>query len=225
MSVVTRDLALDRANQVRLQRAHLHGDLHALPYQEARALLADAITTSPDWLASVDVYLLLKWVPRLRRVTVLEWLDQAELSERRQLRQVTERQRKLLCELLRGETNVNGTGQTLRDLETYQPDLIVLDGDAARAGWLRSLPSIRQGPMARTPVVFLTARTEEVDRVLGLEIGGDDYMTKPFSPRELVARIKAHLRRQDKDRPRFTADRMGHGAVSSGPRRAPGLSA
>ena len=51
--------------------------------------------------------------------------------------------------------------------------------------------------LARTPVLFLTARSDEVDRVLGLEIGGDDYMTKPFSPRELVARVKAHLRRAD----------------------------
>ncbi len=46
-----------------------------------------------------------------------------------------------------------------------------------------------------TPVIFLTARTEEIDRVVGLEIGGDDYVTKPFSPRELVARVKAVLRR------------------------------
>ena len=46
-------------------------------------------------------------------------------------------------------------------------------------------------------MLFLTARSDEVDRVLGLEIGGDDYMTKPFSPRELVARVKAHLRRRN----------------------------
>ena len=49
--------------------------------------------------------------------------------------------------------------------------------------------------LGRIPVVFLTARSDEVDRVLGLEIGGDDYITKPFSPRELIARVKAHLRR------------------------------
>ena len=46
-----------------------------------------------------------------------------------------------------------------------------------------------------TPVIFLTARDDEVDRILGLELGGDDYVTKPFSPRELVARVKALLRR------------------------------
>ena len=48
-------------------------------------------------------------------------------------------------------------------------------------------------------MLFLTARSDEVDRVLGLEIGGDDYMTKPFSPRELVARVKAHLRREERE--------------------------
>jgi two-component system phosphate regulon response regulator PhoB len=59
---------------------------------------------------------------------------------------------------------------------------------------------IRQSAvLGRTPVLFLTARSDEVDRVLGLEIGGDDYMTKPFSPRELVARVKAHLRRIERD--------------------------
>ena len=68
------------------------------------------------------------------------------------------------------------------------------------------------------PVIFLTARDGEVDRVLGLELGGDDYMAKPFSPRELVARVRAHLRRQSanvQDRGwkrigRFELDAGGH---------------
>ncbi len=60
-----------------------------------------------------------------------------------------------------------------------------------------------------TPVVLATARDEEVDRVLGLEVGADDYVTKPFSPRELVARVKAILRRQD-GRPRRVLE---HGSV------------
>ncbi len=56
---------------------------------------------------------------------------------------------------------------------------------------------MRKSPnIGGTPVVFLTARSDEVDRVLGLEIGGDDYVTKPFSPRELMARVKAHLRQR-----------------------------
>lgn len=53
------------------------------------------------------------------------------------------------------------------------------------------------------PVLFLTARSEEVDRILGLELGGDDYVAKPFSPRELVARVRAILRRLDPPRPRL----------------------
>ncbi len=57
---------------------------------------------------------------------------------------------------------------------------------------------IRGGHMQGIPIIMLTARGEEVDRVLGLEMGADDYVTKPFSPRELVARVKALIRRSDK---------------------------
>jgi DNA-binding response OmpR family regulator len=93
---------------------------------------------------------------------------------------------------------LNGSGETLRDLEAWQPDLIVLDVMLPGQDGFDLCRQIRQtGKLARTPVIFLTARSDEVDRVLGLEIGGDDYITKPFSPRELVARIKAHLRRND----------------------------
>jgi two-component system phosphate regulon response regulator PhoB len=89
-----------------------------------------------------------------------------------------------------------GTKGTLKNLETAKPDLIVLDVMLPETDGFELCRQIRQSPvLARTPVLFLTARSDEVDRVLGLEIGGDDYMTKPFSPRELVARVKAHLRR------------------------------
>ena len=105
--------------------------------------------------------------------------------------------------LIRGGFQVNllnGAGQTLRDLEAWQPDLIVLDVMLPGADGFDLCRQIRQsGRLARTPIIFLTARSDEVDRVLGLEIGGDDYITKPFSPRELMARIKAHLRRQETD--------------------------
>jgi two-component system alkaline phosphatase synthesis response regulator PhoP len=95
---------------------------------------------------------------------------------------------------------LNGAGQTLRDLESWEPDLVVLDVMLPGQDGFEICRQIRQTrKLARTPVIFLTARSDEVDRVLGLEIGGDDYVTKPFSPRELVARIKAHLRRQDAD--------------------------
>ena len=87
---------------------------------------------------------------------------------------------------------------------------------AARDRWLRALPQIRQSPvLGRIPVLFLTARSEEVDRVLGLEIGGDDYMTKPFSPRELIARIKAHLRREEMDTDPARSDLARFGSIAA----------
>src|SRR5271168_214378 len=95
---------------------------------------------------------------------------------------------------------LNGAGATLQELETWQPDLIVLDVMLPGQDGFDLCRQIRQtGRLARTPIIFLTARSDEVDRVLGLEIGGDDYITKPFRPRELVARVKAHLRREQPD--------------------------
>ena len=91
-----------------------------------------------------------------------------------------------------------GGDATLRQLREWQPDLIILDVMLPGQDGFDLCRSIRQTEtISSAPVVFLTARSDEVDRVLGLEIGGDDYITKPFSPRELVARIKAHLRRAD----------------------------
>ena len=99
------------------------------------------------------------------------------------------------------ETQIfNGSKGTLKSLEQYKPDLAVLDVMLPDADGFELCRQIRQSPvLGRMPVLFLTARSDEVDRVLGLEIGGDDYMTKPFSPRELIARVKAHLRREDMD--------------------------
>ena len=95
---------------------------------------------------------------------------------------------------------LTGNKGALKDLEACKPDLIVLDVMLPGDDGFELCRQIRQSAvLARTPVLFLTARSDEVDRVLGLEIGGDDYMTKPFSPRELVARVKAHLRRAERD--------------------------
>lgn len=93
-----------------------------------------------------------------------------------------------------------GSGGVLKALEEFKPDLVVLDVMLPESDGFQVCRQIRQSSaLGRIPVLFLTARSDEVDRVLGLEIGGDDYMTKPFSPRELVARVKAHLRREDMD--------------------------
>ena len=95
---------------------------------------------------------------------------------------------------------LGGSKGTLRELEQAKPDLILLDVMLPDVDGFELCRQIRQSAaLGRTPVLFLTARSDEVDRVLGLEIGGDDYMTKPFSPRELIARVKAHLRREEMD--------------------------
>ena len=97
------------------------------------------------------------------------------------------------------ETRILGGGdRTLEELEHCAPDLVVLDVMLPGQDGFEVCRRIRRhAKLSRVPVIFLTARSDEVDRVLGLELGGDDYITKPFSPRELVARIKAHLRRQE----------------------------
>src|SRR5882724_4144543 len=71
-----------------------------------------------------------------------------------------------------------------------------------------------------TPVLFVTARDDEVDRVLGLELGADDYLTKPFSPRELVARVKTVLRRSRQEVAAPEILRLGAVRVDPGARRA-----
>ena len=83
--------------------------------------------------------------------------------------------------------------QALRAFGKRAPDLIVLDIIMPEADGLDVCRQIRQS--SRVPILFLSSRDEELDRILGLELGGDDYLTKPFSPRELVARVKALLRR------------------------------
>jgi DNA-binding response OmpR family regulator len=89
-----------------------------------------------------------------------------------------------------------GTGEAgLRAVKDHRPRLVVLDVGLPDVDGLEVCKRLRA--TSRIPVIFLTARDSEVDRVLGLELGGDDYLTKPFSPAELVARVKAVLRRVD----------------------------
>ncbi|HEL3812395.1 TPA: two-component system response regulator CreB [Stenotrophomonas maltophilia] len=88
-------------------------------------------------------------------------------------------------------------GEALQRLQAGDIDVLVLDVGLPDLGGFEVCRRLRAqpGPAAQLPVIFLTARNDEVDRVLGLELGADDYMTKPFSPRELVARVRARLRR------------------------------
>ena len=80
-------------------------------------------------------------------------------------------------------------------VRTHHPRLVVLDVGLPDIDGLEVCRRMRQ--TSNIPVIFLTARDGEVDRILGLELGADDYITKPFSPAELVARVKAVLRRVD----------------------------
>ncbi|MEL6343627.1 MAG: response regulator transcription factor [Myxococcota bacterium] len=87
-----------------------------------------------------------------------------------------------------------GDGQAALDaIAEKEPALVLLDVLMPELDGIEVCRRIRQ--TSRLPVVFLSSRGEELDRVLGLDLGGDDYVTKPFSPRELVSRIKAVLRR------------------------------
>jgi len=86
----------------------------------------------------------------------------------------------------------------LASLKKSPPDILLLDLMLPRLSGLEICKEIRRdSALNRLPILMLTARGEEADRVVGLEMGADDYVTKPFSPRELVARVRALLRRTD----------------------------
>jgi len=87
----------------------------------------------------------------------------------------------------------------LRKALEERPHLIILDIMLPKMNGLDICRELRQKNIS-IPIIMLTAKGEEIDKVLGLEIGADDYMTKPFSIRELLARIKAHLRREKREK-------------------------
>lgn len=103
----------------------------------------------------------------------------------------------------------------------HHPDLIILDWMLPQLDGLEVLRRVRQA--SAVPVLMLTARTEETDRVIGLEVGADDYLTKPFSLRELIARVRALLRRIERVQQIVAADRcreaqtLTHGPLTLDP--------
>jgi two-component system response regulator CpxR len=110
-------------------------------------------------------------------------------------------------------TVVHDGDEALYALGRHHFDLIVLDVMLPRMGGLDVLRLLRQ--KLNTPVLMLTARGEEVDRVVGLELGADDYLPKPFNPRELVARMRAILRRSLLPEPQpGRRDRLEAGPIS-----------
>lgn len=93
----------------------------------------------------------------------------------------------------------------------HQPDLIILDIMMPELdGWEVCRKLKEDKHTADIPIIILSARLQEMDKVVGLELGADDYVTKPFSPRELIARIRAILRR---NRNRQTPDKIAHGSL------------
>jgi two-component system OmpR family response regulator len=105
--------------------------------------------------------------------------------------------------------------EALSQFDRNVHDLVVLDVGMPEMDGLEVCRQIRK--TAETPILFLSARDEEIDRILGLEIGGDDYVTKPFSPRELVARVHAILRRTRNTTPQSESKPLTHGGLTVDP--------
>lgn len=101
----------------------------------------------------------------------------------------------------------------LRDAAREAPDLIVLDVGLPEMDGFETCRRIRA--TSQVPILFLTARDDEIDRVVGLELGADDYVTKPFSPRELVARVRAILKRTSQAAPADAP--LSHGGLTLDP--------
>ena len=93
-----------------------------------------------------------------------------------------------------GGNTAAGDGVTALELaESQKPDLILLDWMLPKLDGFEVCKRLR--PKTAAPIIMVTAKGEEIDKILGLEMGADDYITKPFSPREVLARVKAQLRR------------------------------
>jgi DNA-binding response OmpR family regulator len=110
--------------------------------------------------------------------------------------------------------------EALSDAAAHAPALIVLDLMLPDIDGIEVCRRLRQN--SDVPILMLTARDEDVDKIIGLEVGADDYLTKPFNPRELVARIKSVLRRSAPERRDLQTEVITHGAlrVDAGRREA-----
>ena len=124
----------------------------------------------------------------------------------------------MVCEYLRQsgyQVEHAGDGQSgLATLQTRAPQLVVLDLMLPDMDGLEVCRRIRSlpGALATTPILMLTAKGDPMDRIIGLEMGADDYLPKPFEPRELLARIRAVLRRHG-DNPPAVANRLRFGSL------------
>tara|TARA_R110002167_G_scaffold128715_2_gene311251 strand:+ start:2796 stop:3506 length:711 start_codon:yes stop_codon:yes gene_type:complete len=100
----------------------------------------------------------------------------------------------------------------LADIALHRPDLVVLDINMPRMDGIETCRRIRAD--GDLPILFLSSRDDEIDRILGMELGADDYVTKPFSPREVVARVAAILRRVTRQAPAPTPGLFALGGLS-----------
>jgi DNA-binding response OmpR family regulator len=140
---------------------------------------------------SLLLYLFILFIPvkiMIMSPTLLIIEDEPELV--RVLRSYLEQAGFHVLSALRGDTG-------LTSWEDKHPDLVILDLNLPGMDGLEVARRIRQNETRRTPILMLTARADEIDQLIGLELGADDYITKPFSPRIVVARVKALLRRSD----------------------------
>src|SRR5207247_9872962 len=103
-------------------------------------------------------------------------------------------------------------GEALTEVAADQPALIVLDLNLPDIDGIEVCRRIRK--TGDVPILMLTARDEDVDKIIGLKVGADDYITKPFNPRELVARVKAVLRRATPDRKELETAVIRHGDLT-----------
>ncbi|MCP4044027.1 MAG: response regulator transcription factor, partial [Gammaproteobacteria bacterium] len=101
--------------------------------------------------------------------------------------------------------------EALSCFQAQGADLVILDIKMPGMDGLEVCQSLRRETVV--PILFLSSKDEEVDRIIGLEMGGDDYVTKPFSPRELVARVKAVLRRFEPRPEKIPARELNHGKL------------
>jgi two-component system, OmpR family, phosphate regulon response regulator PhoB len=110
------------------------------------------------------------------------------------------------------DVQISGDGEdALMKIDEAQPDIVILDWMLPKISGIEVCRRLRSKPETRNlPVIMLTARSEEADRIRGLETGADDYLTKPFSTNELIARLRAVLRRI---RPGLVQDEVLHGDI------------
>ena len=124
----------------------------------------------------------------MERILIIE--DEAELVK--VLRSYLEKAGYQVLSAYRGDTG-------LENWKSFKPDLVILDLNLPGMDGLDVARAIRK--QNETPIIMVTARVEETDKLIGLELGADDYVTKPYSPREVVARVKTVLRRSNRTQP------------------------